>query len=381
MKTNDFTIIGGGIAGLSTAIALQQKGFSVDLYEAASEIRAVGAGISLAPNAVKALRALGLEEAVKSRGRVLDGMDILDHRGHPISLLNTASLRARYGADHLAIHRADLHEVLLQNVQGNAVYTGKRAVSARQSADGVEVTFHDGTTCRSRALIVADGIHSPIRKQTVPGSEPRYAGYTCWRAVIHWPGQPMHGATETWGPKGRFGIVPLAGNQVYFFACVNAPFNDARMKNFTVADLSAQFQGYHQPISAILENTRNEDLLWNDIVDLNPLERYAYDRMVFVGDAAHATTPNLGQGACQAIEDALVLASVAEKNIRPAEAFKVFDMLRKERTHYVVKRSWTMGKVAQWTQPLLAGLRNTALRMVPAEATEKQMGFLYDVAF
>jgi 2-polyprenyl-6-methoxyphenol hydroxylase-like FAD-dependent oxidoreductase len=191
----------------------------------------------------------------------------------------------------------------------------------------------------------------------------------------------MHGATETWGPKGRFGIVPLAGNQVYFFACVNAPFNDARMKNFTVADLSAQFQGYHQPISAILENTRNEDLLWNDIVDLNPLERYAYDRMVFVGDAAHATTPNLGQGACQAIEDALVLASVAEKNIRPAEAFKVFDMLRKERTHYVVKRSWTMGKVAQWTQPLLAGLRNTALRMVPAEATEKQMGFLYDVAF
>lgn len=381
MKTPDFTIIGGGIAGLSTAIALQQKGFTIELLESAPEIRTVGAGISLAPNAVKALRALGLEAEVTAKGKILESMDILNQNGEPINAVDTQLLTQKYHTPHLAIHRADLHRILLEKVQGDVVHTGKRAVSAKQTTDVVEVTFHDGSTHQARALIVADGIHSPIRKQTVPGSEPRYAGYTCWRAVIGYPGDLSGVATETWGPKGRFGIVPLPNKQVYWFACINAPANDSRFKNFTVDDLFAQFREYHNPIPGILQHTRNEDLLWNDIADIKPIPQYAFDRMVFIGDAGHATTPNLGQGACQALEDALVLSSVLEKNHDVAHGFRIFDVLRKGRTHYVVNRSWMLGKVAQVEQPLVAGMRNMLLRLAPTGAAEKQMAYLYDVVF
>lgn len=381
MKTPDFTIIGGGIAGLGTAIALQQKGFSVELFESAPEIRAVGAGISLAPNAVKAMRALGLEAEVTAKSKVLGSMDILSQNGKPINAVDTQLLSQKYHAPHLAIHRADLHQILLSKVQGDVVRTGKRAVSAKQNTHGVEVTFHDGSSHQVRALIVADGIHSPIRKQMVPGSEPRYAGYTCWRAVIDYPEDLSGAATETWGPKGRFGIVPLPNKQVYWFACINAPANDSRCKNFTVVDLLEQFRDYHEPIPGILQHTRNEDLLWNDIADLKPIPQYAFDRLVFIGDAGHATTPNLGQGACQALEDALVLSSILGKNRDVADGFHLFDVLRKKRTHYVVNRSWMLGKLAQVEQPMLAGLRNTLLRMAPTGAAEKQMAYLYDVVF
>ena len=381
MTPTDFTIIGGGIAGLATAVALQQKGFNTELFEAAPEIRAVGAGISLAPNALLALRKIGCETAVAEKGHILPAMNIRSSNGAVIMQTNGQRIARKYGAAHYAIHRAGLHEALLSQLRSPAVFTGKRAIGARVEGAAVVVQFQDGSEHEARALILADGIHSPIRRQLLPGSTTRYAGYTCWRAVIQYDGPIPEEASETWGPRGRFGIVPLGGNLIYWFACKSAPENDTHYKNFTTEDLSAHFQSYHSPIPEIIRQTADADLLWNDIIDLNPINQYAFGPMVLIGDAAHATTPNMGQGACQAIEDAVVLAEILGNNKDTAAAFQQFEQNRLKRTHYVVNRSWAMGKVAQAEHPLLGALRNTLFRLLPASFSEKQLKVLYEIEF
>ncbi len=381
MKAADFTIIGGGIAGLATAIALEQKGFSTEIFEAAPEIRAAGAGISLAPNAALALRKLGLEKAVAEKGEPLSALSIRRANGRLITQADGLQIARKYGASHYAIHRGALHLILLTNLLRPAIHAGKRAVGVREKGKTAIVQFHDGAEHEARALIVADGIHSPIRRQLLPGSAPRYAGYTCWRAVVEFDGPMPVEATETWGPNGRFGIVPLKGKQIYWFACKAAPANDTRYKNFTVGDIHSLFKGYHAPIPEIIRQTSNSELLWNDIIDLKPIPEFAFGNTVLIGDAAHATTPNMGQGACQALEDAVILAEEAARHDNPEEAFRQFGKRRLARTHYVVKRSWALGRIAQAEHRLLGAMRDALFALAPASVTERQFDFLYDVDF
>ncbi len=157
--------------------------------------------------------------------------------------------------------------------------------------------------------------------------------------------------------------------------------NDADMSRYTVADLQRHFGDYHAPIAQILAKTRDEDLLWNDIIDLKPLKNFAFTNIVLIGDAAHATTPNMGQGACQAIEDAVVLADELAKNINPEAAFRAFEQRRLKRTHYIVNNSRILGSIAQISHPLLAAARNSLFRMLPESVNERQMKTLFEVDF
>lgn len=389
--TSTFTIIGGGIAGLTTAIALRRIGLSVEVFEAAPVVRPLGAGLALAANAVRAFERLGIAQAVVAQGRQLDAFSVLDERGNVVTRTDSRAVSERYGLNNFAIHRADLHRVLLSQLPPNAVQTGKRAVERTEQAASVTVRFDDDTTHQTDYLLVADGIHSPLRRQLLPDSVPRYAGYTCWRAVVNWPGlswpgheRPGHGlteATETWGSRGRVGIVPLAGAHVYWFACVNASAGDSQMRKQTPHDLAGRFARYHAPIPDLLARTDPDALLWNDIIDLKPLSRYAFGRTLLLGDAAHATTPNLGQGACQAIEDAVVLADELARNDLPERAFVAFERRRLARTHYVTNTSWRIGQLAQTTNPLLIALRNGLFRRLPARLNERQLETLYTVDF
>lgn len=230
-------------------------------------------------------------------------------------------------------------------------------------------------------LIVADGIHSVIRTQLLPEADPRYAGYTCWRAVIENKDLDIIQSSETWGRKGRFGIAPLANGLLYWFACINAPAKDPRMKEFTVTDLKKVFKDYHHPIPQILDNTSDSQLLWNDILDLPPIQRYAFDRILLLGDAGHATTPNMGQGACQAIEDAVILAEEMEKAINAQAAFQAFEKRRLKRTHYITNTSWQVGKVAQLENPFLCTIRNFAFRNLPKKFNDKQLERVLETDF
>jgi 2-polyprenyl-6-methoxyphenol hydroxylase-like FAD-dependent oxidoreductase len=382
MKT--IAIMGGGIGGLCTAIALQKKGFQAKVYESAPQLKPLGAGLVLAANAVKALYDIGIGTELLQAGSVLSSFELLDESGKLITKTNSLEVSKKFGTDNFTIHRADLHQILLSYLQPQTIELGKACTGFNQSSTGVHIFFKDGSEAQADYLIAADGIHSVVRQKLIPESKPRYAGYTCWRAVIE--GQPEgycnDKATETWGTQGRFGIVPLSNNRIYWFACKNAPYQYARFAKFSTKDLLNNFGSYHQPVPQILAMTKDEQIIWNDIIDIKPIKQFAFGKVLLCGDAAHATTPNMGQGACQAIEDAIVLANCMA--IYPADiekAFRVFEQKRITRTTRIVNTSWQLGKMAQIENSALSSIRNMFMRLIPPSVNEKQLQFLYNIDF
>jgi 2-polyprenyl-6-methoxyphenol hydroxylase-like FAD-dependent oxidoreductase len=383
-STKKFAIAGAGIGGLTLAIALQRKGFDVAVYEHAAVMKPVGAGLGLSGNAVKALMEIGIAEEVLRAGKIIKKVFIKDKRGNILVETDSEKISARMGViNNFTIHRADLHEILMAQLRPGTVIFNKGCIDFQQERTGVNIIFKDGTNVRADYLIGCDGIHSVIRKKLLPDSQPRYAGYTCWRAVTeNIPASVnMEETCESWGSGSRFGIVPLSNNRLYWFACVNARANDPVMRSFEIPSLMVYFRDFHAPVKDILERTASEQLISGDIIDLRPLKNFAFGNIVLVGDAAHATTPNMGQGACMAIEDAATLANCLEHYGSPEEAFQQFEIKRIGRTTKIVKQSWTIGKMAQWENPLLAKLRNTLVRLTPTGVTEKQLKFISDVSF
>lgn len=368
---------------MCAAIALQRQGIEATVYEAAPELKPVGAGVGLAANAIQGLQRLGVAADVIARGKQLEALVIFDEQGNIISNMDTRPLSRKYGINNFVIHRADLHEVLHQQLQPGSLVLDKRCAGITQPGEQVQVLFTDGTQATADLLIAADGINSVVRQQLLPQSKPRYAGYTCWRGVVENPGVTINRmiSAETWAPQGRVGIAPLQDNRVYWYACVNAPQNDPRMQQMTPADLASHFADLPAAIPAILAATQPEQLIWNDIADLKPLKHFAYGRVLLLGDAAHATTPNMGQGACQAIEDAVVLGQCLqqEKDLRLALAW--YEKRRLARTAKVIRLSRLLGDVSQWQKPLLRYTRNMVFRAMPKTVTQSQMEWLYQVDF
>lgn len=377
MKQPTFSIVGGGIAGLTTAIALQRQGQDVQLFEAADQIKAVGAGLGLGTNAIKALSSLGFAEELRQIGQPMRQFSILTDSG---KIITQSRLATADGRTNVAVHRAELHALLLKQLQPGTFHTARRVSRVEQLPEGIKLHFEDGSSFQSDYLVVADGIHSKIRRQLVPDSQIRYAGHCSWRGVAENMASENWEASESWGQKGRFGMVPLTNNRVYWFAVVNAAQGDKHYKNYTLEDLKQHFRGFHAPIARVLQHTAADKLIYGPIQDLKPLHKFAYGRVLFIGDAAHATTPNLAQGACQAIEDAVILASCIQAQPDIAQAFLTFEQRRLKRTHWVVNTSWKLGQVAQLENPVLIRLRNFILSMMPASASRRQFQKLETVA-
>lgn len=369
-------IAGAGIAGLTTAVALKKKNIDTVLFEASPEIKAVGAGLALAANAMKAFDVIGLKDELVQRGHRLKALTICDHHGSVITKTEPGN-----SEENFTIHRADLHSFLMEQLPADTIFTGKKLNYVEQNPEKAELFFDDGSAYQADYVIAADGIHSVVRQQLLPGSSPRYVGYTCWRAVINETELKLPNAREIWGPGGRFGIVPLKDNRTYWFACINSPQDNPEVKNYTVQDLLKQFEGYPEDVQTILKNTRDEDLLRNDILDLKPINRFAFGRTVLIGDAAHATTPNMGQGACMAVEDAVWLAEAMSRNRDFQQVFREFEKSRMKRVHWITKTSWKIGKAAQVSNPLLSTLRNSLFRAIPQSISDRQLKRLYDVRF
>lgn len=376
-------IIGGGIGGLCAAIALRQKGFQVQVYEGASQMKALGAGLALSANAVKALKQISLDKEILNIGNAFGQVKILTQSGKTIVQTDALKVAEKYGAGNFSVHRADLQNLLISHLPKEIIHLGKKCVDVQQHKNTVTVFFDDGSSAVSDALIAFDGIHSVVRQKLLPQVKLRYAGYTCWRAVIHYTPKNFNPKlfTETWGGQGRFGIVPLTDDRIYWFATRNAPQQDEHMRHFQVKDLLEKYALYHAPVADILMHTDDAQLIWNDIIDFPPIEHYAFDRILLAGDAAHATTPNMGQGACMAIEDAIVAANCLNSETDIKNAFLLFEQKRKKRTHDIVNQSYQLGKLAQLENAVLQGVRNTLFRMIPKSVNEKQIRSLYEVEF
>ncbi|WP_165903881.1 FAD-dependent monooxygenase [Hymenobacter gummosus] len=376
----EFLISGAGIGGLATALALRQLGHRVQVFEAAAELREIGAGVVLGANAMRALDRLGVHAAVRAAGHPVTGIGLLDERGRVLNDVDTRAFTAPLGYDNLAIHRAELQRVLRQHLPAECLHLGKALTRFEQTANHVTAYFADGSQATADALVAADGIRSRARLQLLPDAQPRYAGYTCWRGVTDAAvlGLPPGRSTESWGRTGRFGMVPLADGQVYWFACVNSPTaQNPTYRAWGLPELRQHFARFHAPIPELLQLTRPEEVLWGDIIDLKPIGQFAHGRVLLLGDAAHATTPNMGQGAGQAVEDAAMLARCLQEESTLAAAFRLFDQRRRPRTTRIVRQSWQLGQVAQLSHPLLVALRNAVMRRLPASVNARQMQFLY----
>ena len=375
-RSERFAIVGAGIGGLTLAIALQRKGFNVSVFENAPSLKPLGAGLALAANAVNAFSEIGIADVVLNAGSILRKLMIKDDSGRTLAETDSEKVSKKYNTvNNFTIHRADLHEVLLRNYRPTS--PGKGCIDFFDTKR-VKLIFQDGTSHDTDYVIACDGVHSIFRKKLLPESQPRYAGYTCWRAVVDSvpSSVDMQVTSETWGRGSRFGIAPLNHRRLYWFACINAKENDPAMRSYRVKDLLNHFRTFHSPVPEILQHTRDEQLIWNDIIDIKPITKFAFDRIVLMGDAAHATTPNMGQGACLAIEDAVILANTIANTHSVERAFIAFEQKRIQRTTTVVNDSWKLGRIAQWENPLLIKMRNSGAFCPAQFSSDKSVGFL-----
>ncbi|GED71801.1 hypothetical protein BRE01_55030 [Brevibacillus reuszeri] len=369
-------IVGGGIAGLCAGLMLQQKGLDVEIYEKNMEPTVAGAGIIIAPNALQALQSYGIVDEIIHQGNRSDGFHIYSQKGN---LLNKLQIPGQFERMY-SLHRKDLHEILLTRLSSNIVHFGKDFQHVQQNQQKVQVTLKDGSIAEGDLLVAADGIHSPIRKQLLSQNLYRYAGYTCWRGVISAESIPSVTVDfyETWASNGRFGLVPLPNNQLYWYALINAKERDPKFAKYTPQELAKHFTDYHEPVTRIINETKPEQMIHRDIVDIHPMEQFFIGRTVFIGDSAHAITPNMGQGACQAIEDANILAECIVRNQHIEQAFKKYDNHRQERIQALSKQCWQLGKIAQFENGLAVAFRNTILKSLPTSMMQKQAQTIYE---
>ncbi|MBL8993798.1 MAG: FAD-dependent monooxygenase, partial [Spirochaetia bacterium] len=355
--------------GLTTALALTRKDIPFDIYEEAPSLKMLGAGLALGENAIRALDIVGLGRDIPWSAQALKGMRLLSADGKKLS--ENAALA-------YCIHRADLHTLLLRHIDTHHLHLGKKCVGVENLGEKITARFEGGSKAEGRLLVASDGIKSAIRQNLLPDSKPRYAGYTCFRGVTDAPAEcrELDWASETWTAKGRFGIAPLRNRRVYWYACVNARETDAEKKNWKTRELLEIFGECHSPIPALIRATPDKAVIHGNIADLKPLARHVYGRILLLGDAGHATTPNLGQGACQAMEDAVVLADKLSSYPNQDEALRAYETSRLARTRKVVVLSRRVGSVAQWSKPIAVALRNAAMRLTPKFLVKRQTSFL-----
>ncbi|MEV0687746.1 FAD-dependent monooxygenase [Nocardia sp. NPDC050378] len=365
-------VVGGGIGGTAVALGLIRRGWSVRVFERAARYSEVGAGISLWPNALRALDALGVGEAVRAQGLDDVSAGIRDERGRWLSRTDVATMRRRFGAP-VMIHRAALLDILRGALPEGVVETGVSV--ERVDLDGTVVhsagSGRDVGQVGSTADLVvgADGIRSVVRRAVCGEVAPRYAGYTVWRAVVG-IAEPLTEFGETWGRGARFGMAPLPDGRIYCFAVYDA--EEGSVGSF--AEVRARFAAWHHPIPALLAAADPNTVLHNDIYELPALTTFTAGRLALLGDAAHAMTPNLGQGGCQALEDAVVLSRLAGTT----DGLSRYDSERRPRTQMIARRSGTIGVIAQLSARPLVGVRDAALRVTPASAQFRSLGKVLD---
>ena len=369
-------IAGGGIGGLTLAALLKRRGRECLVLERAPRFAPVGAGIILQPNASKALRIGGVEGEVLSRGAAMQRMQIRDHRGRILSSVDAASFLATFSAGIVGFHRATLHAALLDLIEPSSIRLDAAVRSCGETAAGVFVELEPGERIEGSGLVGADGLRSTVRRHIVKDGGPVYSGYTSWRGVTargsFWPAGQM---SESWGAGARFGLVAIDGDRLYWFATANVPEGE---RDKGKADLLARFRGWHEPIRPVIESTPEDAILRTDISDRDPIGRWSEGRLTLLGDAAHPMTPNLGQGGCQAIEDAVVLDLCLSAHEDFAKAFKDYETRRLGRTARVVKQARRFGRVGQFKNGAARALRNFAVRITPLFATLRAARWLYD---
>jgi 2-polyprenyl-6-methoxyphenol hydroxylase-like FAD-dependent oxidoreductase len=370
-------IAGGGIGGLALALGLTRLGVPVHVLERAPEIREVGAGIGVMPNAIRVLDRLGVGDAVRRAGTPLTVLEGCTWQGRTLTRLGIGDILP--GADEaiFIVHRADLQGILLRALPTGVVRTGAE-VAGFAAADTVEAYLAGGETVPGALLVGADGLGSAVRR-VLHGLEPlRYSGQTCYRGIARYRPDDPEVIREVQGPGQRASVIPIDGERAYWWAALNAPQGEADDPDTRRGRLLALYDGWPYGIPEAIEQTTGP-ILRNDLVDRRPRRRWGEGPVTLLGDAAHPMLPNLGQGGCTALEDALVLARcIAARGPIPA-ALREYEAARIPRTTRLVRHSWAFGVAARWRRRGAVRVREMLVRRVPDRAAVA--AFRFQVGF
>jgi 2-polyprenyl-6-methoxyphenol hydroxylase-like FAD-dependent oxidoreductase len=365
-------VVGGGIGGLAAAVALHRRGWRVTVLERAGDFTEVGAGLSLWPNAMSALAALGLAERVRALGAVETAGGVRSRRGRWLSRMDNAEIARRHGRPLVVVHRADLVRALVEALPAESLRPASEVRTVRPDGEAVMVG-HRGGSLRAELVVGADGVGSELRRLLWPSAkEPRYAGCTTWRMITEPLADLRTDGAVFWGRGERIGFTTLPAGRFYCFAAAAVPADGAGIDGEHAA-VRRRFGDWPDPIPALLAAVPDDGVLRHDVYDLPPLPTYVCGRTVLVGDAAHAMDPILGQGACQALEDAVTLAACLGATPNVGAALAHYDCLRRPRTQAIARRSSRLGTVAQWSWPPAVTIRDLVARLTPAAATLRSM--------
>ena len=364
-------IVGGGIGGLTTALALKEFGFEAEVYEQAPVLLDVGAAIAVWPNALRVLERLGLANAIQPHSGVMNEIRWLDPRGN---LMNRVSIPRS-----VALHRADLQSTLLHALPANWIKLNHSLVSYDQRNDRVVLTFANEATTEVDLLIGADGIHSDVRSQLLGDGAPSYRGYTVWRgiAAVAPDSIPANTAIEIHGRGQRFGIGPVGNGRVGWWATANAAKEQHSARDMQ-SQLLRLFKGWHKPAVHLIEATPSDHILTTPAFDREANSTWGNKRITLLGDAIHPTTPNLGQGGCLAMEDSIVLARCFEKYGATEEALRKYEGCRHNRTAALTRYSRIYGIVGQWENLLAQAFKKCFVSLAPEAVLQRLVQTVFD---
>ena len=355
-------VIGAGIAGLATAVALQRRGHDVSVIERRSDT-SPGAAITIWPNALAALDELGLGDAVREAGGRMTAGAMRWRDGSWLRHPATESWVSALGEPLVVVRRSALRDILVAPLHHDTVEYGLTADSLLTNDDGVQIRFSDAPVRDADAVIGADGIGSMVARHLNGSLAQRYAGYTAWRGIANCAIDPDF-AGQTLGPGVEVGHIPMAPDRTYWFATERAPEGQLSPDG-ELSYLRAKLADWPEPVPTLLASTAPADVLRNDLYDRGPGRCWAQGAVVLVGDAAHPMRPHLGQGGCQGLEDAAILAAFVDRAPDLATAFARFAAFRRPRTTSVVREAALIGRSINLRPALLSAAVSRATAMVP----------------
>ncbi|GGM22106.1 monooxygenase [Pseudomonas asuensis] len=356
MNSLDIIIIGAGIGGLTAAIALQQQGHRVRLFDRKPELTPAGSAISIWPNGVKVLNALGLGDAIAAASGDMQTMSYSDREGKLLTRFSLQPLYETVNQTARPIARTALQRILLATAGEHNVTLGISCDFAEQRDGKTIAHFSDGSQLAADLLIAADGTHSKLRDLvTGQKTERRYCGYVNWNGRIEATSDlaPLTEWAQFVGDHKRVSLMPMGGGLFYFFFDVPLPAGTPNERSHYKEELSEHFQGWAEPVRRLVERLDPATIARVEIHDIEPLTSLINNRLVLLGDSAHAMAPDLGQGGCQAMEDAWVLAQLLTQHEDLSRALKAYDEARLERVASIVTRARKRAETTHGHDPVV----------------------------
>jgi 2-polyprenyl-6-methoxyphenol hydroxylase-like FAD-dependent oxidoreductase len=348
----------------------------VVVLEQATELREVGAGVLLWPNAMRVLQRLEVGAAVEEAGAVAANAALRSSRGTQLGAGLAEEVVARFDAPLVVVHRGLLQTILLAALDQDVLRLGAECVGVAQDAAGVTVRLADGSAEHGDLVVGADGLHSQVRAVLVGDGPPRYSGYTAWRGIV-----PLDRSLadrlrpgESWGRGCLFGVARLGGNQAYWWASARTGEGAGGSPAEEKATVERRFGVWHDPVPELIDATLEQAIVRSGLYDRPPLRCWSAGRVGLLGDAAHPMLASIGQGACQAIEDAAALGDAVGAGSDATGALQAYGARRARHAAAVVRRSRRVARLAHLRHPLAVAARDAFLRVTPPSAMLPTIG-------